>query len=196
MSTAAIALTQQSLATNTFIAHTHAHTLTDTDDTLNVLEGLGLVSVFFSYFTILYYQNVDIFNNQLNSILVGIVAMLFNLSFISMWIWKIFPSTWNKLQEFRQAEHIELVTNPKYIRAIGALLPATEENDKKQIPPDSTDSGKAQRQRRVSKAYIKRTKIYNRLKALRLVRLLGGVWSVSTEDSKLLDLYCDVVFVK
>ena len=102
--------------------------------------------------------------------------MILNISFLLMWVWRIFPSTWEKLKEYRQAEHIEEVNKPQNIRAIEALIPLDEEIREKdicekEIPLDCTGSVKPEQQNSVrdSTSYLKRKRAYQRLKALHMV---------------------------
>lgn len=104
--------------------------------------------------------------------------MMLNVSFLLMWIWQIFPSTWEKLQDYRTAEHIADITKPGHIRAIEALVPLPEEVENSEASPNPNRAGSVRLERegnvRKSILYLNRKKLYNRLRALRLVRLMQG----------------------
>ena len=108
--------------------------------------------------------------------------MVLNVSFLLMWIWQIFPSTWEKLQEYRTAEHIADITKPGHIRAIEAPVPLPEEVENSEASPNPNRAGSVRLERegnvRKSILYLNRKKLYNRLRALRLVSLMQGRWMV------------------
>merc|ERR1719498_942869 len=53
-----------------------------TDRWHNIIEGVGLIAVFSTFFTILYYENVAALSEGWQSIVVGLAALILNGVFI------------------------------------------------------------------------------------------------------------------